>query len=98
MNCAARNGRLRPTLGIVITYIGVSLLHAGFDSFGSIAGYAVISVIGIAPLVTCGCARTGDCRFVGRPRRQQRRISRKREHCLRSREIVPCRPAGLSER
>ena len=51
MNCAARNGRLRPTLGIVITYIGVSLMHAAFDSFGSIAGYAVISVIGIAPLV-----------------------------------------------
>ena len=51
MNCAGRNGRLRPTLGIVITYIGVSLLHAAFDFFGSIAGYAVISVIGIAPLV-----------------------------------------------
>ncbi len=51
MNCAARNGRLRPTLGIVITYIGVSLLHAAFDSFGGIAGYAVISITGIAPLL-----------------------------------------------
>ena len=51
MNCAGRNGRLRPTLGIVITYIGVSLLHAAFDSFGGIAGYAVISITGIAPLL-----------------------------------------------
>ena len=51
MNCAARNGRLRPTLGIVITYIGVSLLHAAFDSFGGIVGYVVISIIGIVPLV-----------------------------------------------
>jgi len=32
-------------------YIGVSLLHAAFDSFGGIVGYIVISIIGIAPLV-----------------------------------------------
>src|SRR5207245_8649179 len=48
---AARNGRLRPTLAILITYIGVSVLHAPFDSFGGIVGYIVISVIGIVPLV-----------------------------------------------
>ena len=47
----ARNGRLRPTLAIVITYAGVSLLHAAFDSFGGIVGYVVISIIGIIPLV-----------------------------------------------
>ena len=48
---AARNGRLRPSLAILITYIGVSVLHAAFDSFGGIVGYIVISVIGIVPLV-----------------------------------------------
>src|ERR1700716_2774064 len=48
---AARNGRLRPTLAILTTYIGVSLLHAAYDSFGGIVGYIVISIIGIAPLV-----------------------------------------------
>jgi len=48
---AARNGRLRPTLAILFAYIGVSLLHAAFDSFGGIVGYVVISIIGIAPLI-----------------------------------------------
>jgi RsiW-degrading membrane proteinase PrsW (M82 family) len=47
----ARNSHLRPTLAIVITYVGVSLLHAAFDSFGGIVGYIVISIIGIVPLV-----------------------------------------------
>jgi RsiW-degrading membrane proteinase PrsW (M82 family) len=47
----ARNGRLRPSLAILITYVGVALLHAAFDAFGGIAGYIVISIIGIAPLV-----------------------------------------------
>jgi RsiW-degrading membrane proteinase PrsW (M82 family) len=48
---AARNGRLRPTLAILITYIGVSLMHGAYDSFGGIVGYIVISIIGIVPLV-----------------------------------------------
>jgi RsiW-degrading membrane proteinase PrsW (M82 family) len=48
---AARYGRLRPTFAILIAYLGVSLLHAAFDSFGSIVGYIVISIIGIVPLV-----------------------------------------------
>src|SRR5438445_1887636 len=47
----ARNGRLRFTWGILITYVGVSVLHAAFDSFGGIVGYVAISIIGIAPLV-----------------------------------------------
>lgn len=47
----ARNGRLRPTFAILITYIGISLLHASFDSFGGIVGYVVISIIGIGPLI-----------------------------------------------
>jgi protease PrsW len=47
---AARSGRLRPTWAILITYAGVSLLHAAFDSFGGIVGYVVISIIGIVPL------------------------------------------------
>jgi RsiW-degrading membrane proteinase PrsW (M82 family) len=50
-HAAARMGRLRVTWGILIAYIGVSLLHAAFDSFGGIVGYVVISIIGIAPLV-----------------------------------------------
>ena len=48
---AARDGRLRPTLAILITYVGVSLLHAAYDSFGGIVGYIVISAIGVVPLV-----------------------------------------------
>jgi RsiW-degrading membrane proteinase PrsW (M82 family) len=47
----ARSGRLRPTAAILITYVGVSLLHAAYDSFGGVVGYIVISIIGIAPLV-----------------------------------------------
>jgi RsiW-degrading membrane proteinase PrsW (M82 family) len=49
---AARNaGWLRPTWGVLVAYLAVSLLHAAFDSFGSIAGYIVISLIGLVPLV-----------------------------------------------
>lgn len=48
---AARYGRLRPTLAILVAYVGVSLLHAGYDSFGGIVGYVVISAIGVVPLV-----------------------------------------------
>jgi RsiW-degrading membrane proteinase PrsW (M82 family) len=48
---AARNGRLRPTVGILIAYLGVSLLHGAFDIFGTITAYVVISIIGLVPLV-----------------------------------------------
>ena len=48
---SARNGRLRPAWSVLIAFLGVSLLHAAYDSFGGITGYIVISVIGIVPLV-----------------------------------------------
>ena len=47
---AARNGRMRPAWSVLIAFLGVSLLHAAYDSFGGITGYIVISVIGIVPL------------------------------------------------
>jgi RsiW-degrading membrane proteinase PrsW (M82 family) len=47
----ARNGHLRPTLGVLVTFLGVSILHAAFDSFGGVVGYIVISIIGLIPLV-----------------------------------------------
>jgi RsiW-degrading membrane proteinase PrsW (M82 family) len=48
---ASRNGRLRPAWSIVIAYLGVSVLHGAFDTFGSVAGYVVISLVGLIPLV-----------------------------------------------
>jgi len=47
---AARGGRLRLSWGVVVAYLGVSLLHATFDTFGGIPGYVVISIIGVVPL------------------------------------------------
>ncbi len=48
---AARKGRLRPTLSVLVAYLAVSLLHGAFDIFGSVTGYIVISIIGLVPLV-----------------------------------------------
>jgi protease PrsW len=48
---AARNGHLRPTLSVLIAYLGVSLLHGAFDILGTIPAYIVISIIGLVPLV-----------------------------------------------
>lgn len=48
---AARNGRMRPAWSVLLAYLGVSLLHAAYDSFGGIPGYVVISIIGLLPLV-----------------------------------------------
>jgi RsiW-degrading membrane proteinase PrsW (M82 family) len=48
---AARSGHLRLTLSVVVAFIGVAILHAGFDIYGSIVGYIVISIIGLIPLV-----------------------------------------------
>jgi protease PrsW len=48
---AARSGRLRLTWGVLAAYLGVSILHAAFDTFGGIPGYIVISIIGLLPLV-----------------------------------------------
>jgi RsiW-degrading membrane proteinase PrsW (M82 family) len=47
---SARTGRLRPTWAVLVAYVGVSALHGAFDSIGGIAGYAVISIIGLVPL------------------------------------------------
>ena len=47
----ARRGHLRFTWSILAAYLGVSILHAAFDSFGGIAGYIVISIIGLVPLI-----------------------------------------------
>ncbi|HET9849846.1 MAG TPA: PrsW family glutamic-type intramembrane protease [Candidatus Dormibacteraeota bacterium] len=48
---AAREGRLRLTWSIPIAYVGVALLHAAFDIYGTIPSYIVISIIGVAPLL-----------------------------------------------
>jgi RsiW-degrading membrane proteinase PrsW (M82 family) len=48
---AARKGHLRLTWSVVVTYLGVSLLHGAFDIFGSVTAYIVISIIGLVPLV-----------------------------------------------
>lgn len=48
---AARKGHLRLTWSIVVAYLGVAILHAAFDFFGTITGYIVISIIGIVPLI-----------------------------------------------
>jgi len=48
---AARSGRMRPALSVVVAYLGVSILHAAFDNFGGVVGYIVISAMGTVPLV-----------------------------------------------
>lgn len=47
----AGRGRLRIIWSVVAAYVSVSILHAAFDSLGGIAGYVVISIIGLVPLV-----------------------------------------------
>src|SRR6195256_765610 len=61
---AARNGRLRPAFAVLVAYLGVSILHGAFDSFGSIVGYVVISIVGLVPLVYLW--RRGDRKTFGR--------------------------------
>jgi RsiW-degrading membrane proteinase PrsW (M82 family) len=48
---AARGGHLRLTWGVVLTYLGVSILHATYDTLASVPGYALVSVVGVAWLV-----------------------------------------------
>lgn len=48
---AARKGHLRLTWSVVIAYLGVAILHAAFDYFGTVPSYIVISIIGIVPLL-----------------------------------------------
>jgi RsiW-degrading membrane proteinase PrsW (M82 family) len=50
-NAAARRGRMRLTWGVAGTYLAVSILHGAFDSISSIAGYVVVSIIGLVPLI-----------------------------------------------
>jgi RsiW-degrading membrane proteinase PrsW (M82 family) len=61
---AARNGRLRASWTVLVAYLGVSILHGAFDSFASIVGYVVISIIGLVPLVYLW--RRGDRNTFGR--------------------------------
>jgi len=48
---AARRGGLRPTWGILGTYLAVSALHGTFDAINGIVGYLVVSLIGLIPFV-----------------------------------------------
>jgi PrsW family intramembrane metalloprotease len=47
----ARRGHLRLTWSMLGAYLGVSILHAAFDSLGGVPGYIVISILGLLPLV-----------------------------------------------
>jgi RsiW-degrading membrane proteinase PrsW (M82 family) len=47
---SARKGHVRAISSVIAGYLGVSILHGAFDSFGGIPGYIVISIIGIVPL------------------------------------------------
>jgi len=48
---AARKGHLRLAWSVVVAYLGVAIMHAAFDFFGSIPAYIVISILGVVPLV-----------------------------------------------
>ncbi len=63
----ARSGHLRPTWGILIAYLGVSILHAAFDSFGGVVGYVVIAIVGLVPLVYLWRRGDREFPFRGRP-------------------------------
>jgi protease PrsW len=48
---ARRHGHLRLTWSVLLAYVGVSTLHAAFDSMYGVVGYVVISGVGVVPLV-----------------------------------------------
>jgi hypothetical protein len=48
---AARTGRLRLSVTVIVAYVAVSVLHGAFDSINGIEGYVVVSLIGLVPLV-----------------------------------------------
>jgi RsiW-degrading membrane proteinase PrsW (M82 family) len=50
-SAAARRGGLRLSLGMIGTYLAVSILHGAFDSISGIVGYIVVSIIGLVPLI-----------------------------------------------
>lgn len=64
---AARRGGLRLTWVILGTYLFVSALHGAFDSFSSIWGVVVVSLIGLIPFVWLW--RRGDAGGVLKRRR-----------------------------
>jgi len=64
---AARRGGLRLTWAILGTYLFVSALHAAFDSFTSIWGVVVVSLIGLIPFIWLW--RRGDAGGVLKRRR-----------------------------
>ncbi len=64
---AARRGGLRLTWVILGTYLFVSALHAAFDSFTSIWGVVVVSLIGLIPFIWLW--RRGDAGGVLKRRR-----------------------------
>ena len=66
---AARNGHLRPTVSVLIAYLGVSLLHGAFDVFGTIPAYVVISTIGLVPLLYLWLRQDKGFPFVRRAQR-----------------------------
>jgi RsiW-degrading membrane proteinase PrsW (M82 family) len=64
----ARNGHLRPTWGVLLAFLGVSILHGAFDSLAGIVGYVVIPIIAVVPLVYLWLR---EDRRIGFPRRAQ---------------------------
>jgi protease PrsW len=48
---ARRHGHLRLAWSIVAAYLAMAVLHAAFDATGGIVGYAVVSLVGLIPLV-----------------------------------------------
>jgi RsiW-degrading membrane proteinase PrsW (M82 family) len=47
----ARRGRLYLVVNVLLAYLLVAGLHAAWDAINNIVGYAVISAIGLVPLV-----------------------------------------------
>lgn len=48
---ATRSGHLRLAWRVLFAYVGVALLHGAFDTFGGIAAYVIVSLVGLVPLV-----------------------------------------------
>src|SRR5262245_61470647 len=44
-------GHVRLTWSVVAAYLAMAVLHAAFDTFGSIVGYAFVSLVGLVPLI-----------------------------------------------
>jgi len=64
---AFRAGRVRLSWSVIFAYLGVSVLHAAFDMFGSVPGYVVISIIGLVPLAYLWLRQDRGLPFTRRP-------------------------------